>query len=82
MKFIKLEHREQFQDLGRGDVLLVQWKEEAREYRELGPITHHSIWGVNRMNELILHKAHNRYFSIDAFLQGNSFVAEVYLVTR
>lgn len=80
MQFIKLENQEQFKELKKNDILIVKWKEKAREYRESKPITHNSIWGINDINEVILNRRTNSYFNINMYLNGESYAEEVYLV--
>ena len=52
MNFVKLEAQEQFDQLQKSDVVIVKWKEGARQYKRLGPITHHDSCKINRLNEL------------------------------
>lgn len=80
MQFIKLESREQFDQLQKNDILIVKWKERAKEYREGNAITHNSIWGINDINEVILNRRTNSYFNINMYLNGESYAEEVYLV--
>ncbi|MFB0841806.1 hypothetical protein [Paenibacillus oleatilyticus] len=82
MKFIKLETAEQLKSLKKGDIVLVEWKEIAREYRPNRPITHHSIHGVNMLGEVILNAGNNSYFDIEWYLQGKSTAKEVWLVSH
>ncbi|MFJ8529654.1 hypothetical protein [Bacillus sp. NPDC094106] len=82
MNFVKLEAQEQFDQLQKSDVVIVKWKEGARQYKQLGPITHHDSCEINRLNELILNICRNDYFSIDNYLAGKSYAAEVYVVTQ
>ncbi|PEY32698.1 hypothetical protein CN354_20675 [Bacillus cereus] len=82
MDFIKLETQEQFDQLQKSDVVIVKWKEGARQYKELGQITHHDSCEINRLNELILNKRRNDYFFIENYLKGKSYASEVYVVAQ
>lgn len=81
MQFIKLETQDQFNQLKKGNVVICRWKEGSRQYKELGEITHHNFYEINRLNEMILNKFRNDYFNISMYLECNSSVSEVYLVT-
>ncbi|MGG0458854.1 hypothetical protein [Bacillus mycoides] len=58
----------------------MKWKQGARQYKELGEITHHDSCIINRINELILNVPRNDYFFIDNYLTGKLYAAEVYVV--
>ncbi|WP_227494756.1 hypothetical protein [Bacillus mycoides] len=58
----------------------MKWKQGARQYKELGEITHHDSYIINRINELILNVPRHDYFSVDNYLTGTSYAAEVYVV--
>ncbi|HFJ9331853.1 TPA: hypothetical protein ACGW5B_005314 [Bacillus paranthracis] len=80
MNFVKLETQEQFDQLKKSDVVIVKWKQGARQYKELGEITHHASCTINRINELILNVRRNDYLSIDNYLTGRSWAEEIYVV--
>jgi hypothetical protein len=80
MKFIELQHREDFEGLEKGDLVLVEWGEGSREFDKGNEITCNKIWGIHQENELILDKKTNSYFNIDMFLFGKSFALEAYVI--
>ena len=82
MQIIKLESQEQFDQLKKGDLVVVEWKPSSLEYKNGRPITTNRIWGVNELNELILNRRTNSYFSIDMYLEGTSQAREAYLLTQ
>jgi predicted transcriptional regulator len=81
VQFTKLEMQDQFNQLKKGNVVICRWKEGSRQYKELGEITHHNFYEINRSNEMILNKFRNDYFNISMYLKCTSYVSEVYLVT-
>ncbi|PEY75942.1 hypothetical protein [Bacillus thuringiensis] len=80
MNIVKLETQEQFEQLQKSDVVIVKWKKSVRQYKELGEITHHNSYTINRINELILNVPRNDYFSTNNYLTGESWAEEVYVV--
>ncbi|MGG2091384.1 hypothetical protein AB1283_01285 [Bacillus sp. S13(2024)] len=82
MKFTKHETQEQFDQLQKGDVVIVKWREGVKQFKELGEITHHNVCEINRLNELILNKRRNDFFSIRHYLKYTSYAEEVYVVTQ
>jgi hypothetical protein len=80
MKLVKLETKEQFEQLKKGDIVMVQWRPNSREYKKGTPITVNKIWGINHSNELILNHRTNSYFDIDLYLRGESYALEVCII--
>ncbi|PGK30695.1 hypothetical protein CN907_27335 [Bacillus anthracis] len=80
MDFVKFETQEQFNQLKKSDVVIVKWKQGARQYKELGEITYHAACTIKRINELILNVRRNNYLSINNYLIGRSWAEEVYVV--
>ncbi|GMX64576.1 hypothetical protein Elgi_38450 [Paenibacillus elgii] len=84
MKFTKLETPDQFEHLKKGDIVIVEWKESALEYRRGKRITTHSIYGlIGKLGEreLILDSRKNTYFIINMYLNNTSHAKEAYLVS-
>lgn len=54
MNFVNFETQEQFKQLQKNNVVIVKWKKSVRQYKELGEITYHNSYTINRINELIL----------------------------
>jgi len=80
MQFVKLETRDQFMDLKKGDCVIVEWKPGSKEYKLGTPITANNIHGMHNGNELILNKKSNSYFNIDMLLRGESNASQAYLI--
>lgn len=87
MQLVKLETQQQFDELRKGDLVVVKWKPHSHEYKlaerqgaELKGhyIGHYSMVEVNRNNEIILRVRDNIYFIIDMYLCGESNAAEAY----
>ncbi|RFU71250.1 hypothetical protein D0469_02430 [Peribacillus saganii] len=77
---IRLTTKEELMNLKKGDILLVQWKRNAPEYKQNGEITHHNVHRITRFNEVILDENQNTYFNIGLYIAGTSFVKEVCLI--
>jgi hypothetical protein len=72
MKVRKLNTRESLMELKSGNRLIVHWKDGSPAARNGEPITMTMIWGVNHIDEVIVRKKDNLYFSIDNFVNGCS----------
>ncbi|MED4572829.1 hypothetical protein P9302_25795 [Brevibacillus agri] len=82
MQINKLESKEQFDQLKKGDIVVVEWKPSSMEHRKGRPITSNHIWGMHNGNELILDKRTNSYINVDMYLRGESHAKEVYVLTQ
>ena len=80
MKIRKLVTREALLKLKRNDRLLVHWKEGSTAYKKGEVITMTRIYGLNHIEEVIVRRKDNLYFSIDRFTNGESVAKEVYLI--
>jgi hypothetical protein len=78
--FEKLTTGEQLKSLKKNDLLIVKWRDNAKPANNGEPITACKIWGVNHIDEVVVRRRDNLYFSISMFISGNSFAEEVYLV--
>jgi hypothetical protein len=81
MNFVKLERREQFDKLKKGDIIIVRWRERAVETRKGNPITYNKIHGIVNGTELLLNIRNNSYFDYIMYLNGESTAEEAYTVT-
>lgn len=74
MQFIKLETLEQLFNLKKGDLVIAEWRDPTS-------VIAYKIHGLILNNtEVLLDKKMNKYFIIDLYLKGESFVKEAYLV--
>ncbi len=80
MKITKLASKEQFERLKPKDKLIVQWKVNPNSGKKHEEITMTKIWGINSINEVIVRKRDNLYFSVENILNGTSCAVEAYLV--
>lgn len=80
MKITKLETKEQFDQLKKGDLVIAEWKDYAKESKD-SPITSTKIWGINGNYELILNSRTNSYFCINRYLNGESACKEAFKIT-
>lgn len=87
MQLVKLETQKQFDELKKGDLVVVKWKPGSYEYKKAERrgathdgyfIGHYNMVEVNRNNEIILRVRDNIYFIINMYLNGESTAAEAY----
>lgn len=80
MKFIKLETKEQFENLKKGDIVIVDWVNDETPLEAYK--IHGIIEGYDSGKELILNKKRNHYIIISLYLAGKSKAREAWLITK
>lgn len=82
MDLVKLETREQFRKLKRGDLVVVKWQPGAQQSKRTGKVVcHYSMLELKeRSDELILQKRDNVYFNIEMYLNGGSWATEAFVI--
>lgn len=82
LKFIKLNKREQFENLKKGDLLLIKWSDDfIRHNDDAQRIMLYNIYqNKSGCHEIICRKKNNHYFNYNCFLEGQSAAVEVYYV--
>lgn len=91
MQMVKLERQEQFDELKKGDIVVVKWNERSDEHRaavrkkkikESQPhfIGHYNMIEITRLNEVVLEVKRNIYFNIQMYLDGESTALEAYKI--
>lgn len=91
MQMVKLERQDQFEELKKGDILVVKWNERSDEHRaavrkkkikESDPhfIGHYNMVEITRLNEVVLEVKRNIYFNIGMYLDGESIALEAYKI--
>lgn len=81
MNLTKLENQEQFDQLKKGDIIIVHWNPGCSEYKKGNMIGNYSMVEINRDNEIILRKKDNIYFNIGMHLKGESYAKVACVVT-
>lgn len=91
MQLLKLERQEQFDELEKGDIVVVKWNHRSDEHRaavrkkkikESEPhfIGHYNMIEITRLNEVVLEVKRNIYFNIQMYLDGESTAVEAYKI--
>lgn len=82
-EFIKLDNLEQFENLKKGDVILISWnsKSEVWDKGMMGDMIYTISENRESCDEIILRYRGNHYFNYKMFLNGESkIVKEAYLI--
>lgn len=82
MKFILLDKKEQFEELKKGDFIIVKWWDyTVKHVPGCKKIMSYNIY-ENKANqkEIICQKRNNHYFNYENYLEGTSGALEVYKV--
>lgn len=84
MKFELLNTTEQFEQLKKGDAILVKWNENfVRHTPKADSVMFYKIYeNKYRDNEIICQKKYNHYFNYILYLEKMSAAIEVYKVTE
>ncbi len=83
MNIVKLVSQRDFDAIIDEDIILVKWKEGSSEHNDNNPIkAYTNCHLLHRLNELIVDTRKNTYFSIDLYLEGESYAEEVCIVTE
>lgn len=84
MKFIKLTEKNQFEELKRGDLIIVEWSNYYVEHVQgVKKIMSYNIYENKKIcNEIICQRRYNHYFNYNMYLNGESNALEVYKVVE
>ncbi|MGL5347610.1 MAG: hypothetical protein ACRDA3_09680 [Peptostreptococcaceae bacterium] len=81
MNFELLENIEQFDQIKKGDMILVKWSDYyIKHTKATKPIMFYEIQKILG-NEVICQSRNNHYFNYDMYLEKNSVALEVYKVS-
>ncbi len=79
-KLKRLDTQEQFNDLKKGQEIVVLWKEGSDEHRRGNKVGKYKMVKVSDSNELILKVQGNVYFNITMYLNGESSAEDAGIV--
>lgn len=80
MKIKLLEHKEEFKEVKKGDLLLVHWSDYyTRRTEKVEEIMFYRIVNIQE-NEIICNRKYNHFFNYNLYLDKKSNALEVYKV--
>ncbi|ETT33292.1 hypothetical protein [Paenibacillus sp. FSL R5-808] len=80
MKLKRLNTQDHFDQLKKGQLVIVKWKPGSYEYKKGHEIGHYNMYEINRNNEIILRKRDNIYFIIEMYLNRESNASDAYVL--
>lgn len=83
MNFELLKKKEQFEQLERGDTILVKWDKFFVRHHDTKEIMLYNIFeNKQQQHEIICKRKDNHYFNYDMYIKKLSSAIEVYKVTE
>lgn len=82
MKFILLNKIEQFEELKKGDLIIVKWTNYWVEHmpKAKNIMSYNIVENKESCHEIICQKKDNHYFNYNMYLEGTSGATEVYKI--
>lgn len=76
----RLDSREQFNTLKKGQEIFINWKEGSSEYQKGNKVSRYKMVRISNDDEVILKVRGNIYFNIAMYLVGKSGVVDASIV--